>query len=226
MSNLELTLAGFHHFSQVIQTDKPFKKLDFSAANAALLSRDLSETEVFTSFVFDELLQENKYAGIGGYGENRVIYRHRKHFEGDSINPRSIHLGTDIWVAAGEAVFAPLAGKVHSFAFNDNYGDYGPTIILTHELSGNTFHTLYGHLSLASLDGLVAGKNINAGEHFASVGNFPENGDWPPHLHFQIITDIGHYNGDFPGVSSIADRNYYLSICPDPNLILGIAENA
>jgi len=224
MSDLQLALAAFPGFAKVIQTDKPYKRLDFSVANKALLNRNLSETGEFSSFVFDELLHKNTYAGIGGYGEDRIIYRHRKHFGGDS-NARSIHLGTDIWVDAGEAVYAPLAGRVHSFAFNNNYGDYGPTIILAHELADTKFYTLYGHLSLSSLEGMFVGKSIDVGEHFAFIGNYPENGDWPPHIHFQIIADMGDYKGDFPGVSSFQDKLHYLSLCRDPNLILRIPEN-
>ncbi|MCE6989116.1 peptidoglycan DD-metalloendopeptidase family protein [Dyadobacter sp. CY323] len=226
MSNLEIVLGDQTKFEPVIRSTKPYRKLDFSESNAALLSRDLSETDIFSKYVFDEMLSDNSYIGIGGYDENRVIYSQRKHFAQDIENPRSIHLGTDIWASAGEHIYAPLDSIVHSFAFNDHYGDYGPTIILQHELNGITFFTLYGHLSLKSLDGLYKGKSIRSGEEFASIGPFPENGDWPPHLHFQIINDIGAYSGDFPGVSSIQDREHYLSICPDPNLIMRIAENA
>ncbi|WP_439554976.1 peptidoglycan DD-metalloendopeptidase family protein [Dyadobacter sp.] len=225
MTDFEQILGSYPSFAKVIDNGKPYKKLDFSASNEVLLTRDLSETSVFSDYVFDELLAGSTFNGIGGYGENRVIYRQRKHFGGDDSGARSIHLGTDIWVPAGEPVHAPLAGEVHSFAFNNHYGDYGPTIILAHELSGITFYTLYGHLSLESLDGLTVGKTIAKGEQFAFIGAFPENGDWPPHLHFQLIMDIGDYKGDFPGVSSIFDQDYYLSICPNPNLILKIAEN-
>ena len=108
------------------------------------------------------------------------------------------------------------------FAFNNQYGDYGPTIILKHQLEGQTFYTLYGHLSLDSLDGLYENKPVLAGEKIASIGNYPINGDWPPHLHFQIIIDMGIYKGDFPGVFSIQDQEYYLSVCPDPDLILRV----
>lgn len=171
------------------------------------------------------MLSGGQFLGIGGYSEDRIIYRQRKHFALDEANPRSIHLGTDIWTAAGEKVYAPIESIVHSVAFNDHYGDYGPTIILSHEINGVSFFTLYGHLSLSSLHGIWEGKSIEAGENFASIGNYPENGDWPPHLHFQVISEIGAFSGDFPGVSSIHDQAHYLSICPDPNLILRIEEN-
>lgn len=219
MSDLRKVLREYPCFSDLVQNSKPYRKLDFTENNADLMLRDFSETSVFSDYIFGELLSGNTFNGIGGYGENRVIYRHRKHFT-DIGEPRSIHLGIDIWTDAGEAIHAPLSGTVHSFAFNDHYGDYGPTIILRHELSGLTFYTLYGHLSLQSLNGMEEGKPILAGEKFASIGPYPENGDWPPHLHFQIISDIGTYRGDFPGVSSVADQAYYLHLCPDPDLIL------
>lgn len=225
MHKLQEILEKQKSYSSIIRNSKPFKRLDFSKSNEVLLTRNLSETADFSEFVFQEMLSENAYVGIGGYGEDRIIYRQRKHFSQDEENPRSIHLGTDIWTDAGEPIYAPLDATVHSYAFNNHYGDYGPTIILSHELDNITFYTLYGHLSLASLDGLYAGKKILTGEHFANIGPYPENGDWPPHLHFQIISDIGSYKGDFPGVSSIQDSEHYLNICPDANLILRIAQN-
>ena len=224
MSSLTDILGSYKEFSQVIVNSKSFKRLDFSISNPTLLQRDLSDTKIFTDYIFEELLSNNSLIGVGGYEENRVIYRQREHFTNEK-NPRCIHLGTDIWTNAGEIIYSPHDAVVHSFAFNNQYGDYGPTIILKHELEGFTFYTLYGHLSLDSLEGLFVGKQISSGEKFARIGAYPINGDWPPHLHFQIISEIGEYKGDFPGVCSIPDREYYLKICPDSNLILRIGEN-
>ena len=69
-----------------------------------------------------------------------------------------MHIGLDLWIKAGTPVLSALDGKVHSFDFNAGFGDYGPTIILEHQLEDQTFYTLYGHLSLDSLDGLKIGK--------------------------------------------------------------------
>lgn len=222
MSELTEILHQHPGFSDILRNGKPYRKLDFTSNNADLLSRNLSETHDFTEYVFKELLSGNTFNGIGGYAEDRVIYRHRKHFTADSAKPRSIHLGVDIWADAGEPLYAPLDATVHSFAFNDHYGDYGPTIILAHELSGITFFTLYGHLSLSSLEGHHEGETIKAGERFATIGPYPENGDWPPHVHFQLIRDMGACKGDFPGVCNVVDREYYLNLCPDPGLILRV----
>jgi peptidoglycan LD-endopeptidase LytH len=121
---------------------------------------------------------------------------------------------------------APLDGIVHSYAFNNAYGDYGATIILTHNLDGRTFHTLYGHLSLNSLKNLHEGQNIKRGDVFAEFGIPFENGQWPPHLHFQIILDMQGMKGDYPGVCAYAERANYLANCPDPDLILGMRQYA
>jgi murein DD-endopeptidase MepM/ murein hydrolase activator NlpD len=221
MKTLRDILHRHLHFEKVIASPKPYRKLDFSITNKDLLRQDLTDTRAFSAYVFNTMLSENQFIGIGGYDENRVIYRQRDHFTNQD-HARSIHLGTDIWAEAGEPVYVPLAGEVHSFAYNNQFGDFGPTIVLKHALENVTFYTLYGHLSLNALDGLFPGKIVTAGDKLATIGSFPENGDWPPHLHFQLISDMGELRGDFPGVSSIQDREHFLSLCPDPNLILRI----
>jgi hypothetical protein len=67
-------------FAAVISNAKPYRRLDFSANNQELLQRDFSETAVFSKYIFEEMLSGNTFTGIGGYDEDRVIYRHRKHF--------------------------------------------------------------------------------------------------------------------------------------------------
>ena len=121
---------------------------------------------------------------------------------------------------AGTPIFAPLAGTVHSFANRATPGDYGPVIILRHELDGIEFHALYGHLTEASLDGLAAGMSIDAGARVAAIGPRPINGDWTPHLHFQLVRDMQGIRGDYPGVVRPADLDFYRDNCPDPMPLL------
>ncbi|HEV7348285.1 peptidoglycan DD-metalloendopeptidase family protein [Telluribacter sp.] len=219
--NLSQLLPSYAFFAPIVPL-MPYRWLDFTATNPDLPALDLTDTAVFNDYVFGKLLDNGRYAGVGGYDEHRVIYSRSAHFGSPGQEPRSIHLGIDIWAGAGTPVSAPLAGRVHSFAFNDNFGDYGPTIILEHELETIRFYTLYGHLTLASLDGLYEGKAVAAGEAFTAIGPYPENGHWPPHLHFQVMADIGTYRGDYPGVCSVRERDKYLALCPDPNLILRV----
>jgi murein DD-endopeptidase MepM/ murein hydrolase activator NlpD len=163
-------------------------RLDFSAANALVANADLRGTAAFEVLVAQLLVEQSATIGIGGYLEDRVIYRRSAHFgSGAAEEARSLHLGVDVWLPAGTPVMAPLAATIHSLADNNNFGDYGPTVILQHELESTTFYSLYGHLSRQEWRSLRVGQVLPHGEAFATVGPFPENGDWPPHLHFQLI---------------------------------------
>ncbi|WP_420149987.1 peptidoglycan DD-metalloendopeptidase family protein [Spirosoma sp.] len=202
--------------------------LDFSATNPDLAHLDLTDTATFTDYVFDKLKAANAKVGIGGYNEHRVIYRRSQHFnsleeEPRSAGPREIHLGIDFWTDAGTPVYAPIAGTIHSFQDNANFGDYGPTIILEHRnVADQPRFSLYDHMTRQSLEGLYEGKPFEAGEKLGEIGPYPENGDWPPHLHFQLMTDMLGLKGDFPGVCSLRDREKFLALCPNPNKWLGI----
>lgn len=205
-------------------TSENTMKLDFTEENQALKSVDISTTAAFDKYVFDQLKLKNKTYGIGGYLEKRAIYRRSKVFATAEADFRNIHLGVDIWTQAGAPVFAPIAGKIHSFQDNAGFGNYGPTIILEHEIDGKTLYTLYGHLFITDLDHLEIGKEFKAGDLICHVGPFPENGDWPPHLHFQLIWDLGENLGDYPGVAAEMDLDFYRENCPDPNWILKFEE--
>ncbi len=198
-------------------------RLDFTAANPRLAHPEhLRDTAAFDQVVQQLLADQHAATGLGGYLENRVIYRRSPHFgapDGDA-GARSLHLGVDVWVPAGTPVAAPLPARVHSLADNDNFGDYGPTVVLEHALAGTTFYSLYGHLARAAWQRLRPGQALAAGETFADVGPYPENGDWPPHLHFQLMLDMQGRQGDFPGVARPEERDYWAALCPDPNLLL------
>jgi peptidoglycan LD-endopeptidase LytH len=173
--------------------------------------------------ILQKLADANALAGVGGYLENRSLYRDTDLFQGDA--QRCIHIGVDVFMAAGIVLHAPLDGEVHSFANRQVWGDYGPVIILRHELDGVEFHTLYGHLAETSLDGLRDGQAIPAGAAFAQIGARPTNGNWPPHLHFQVIADMQGNRGDYPGVVRANELDYYRRNCPDPTCLLLTPEN-
>lgn len=203
--------------------------MDFTAANTTLTDAMISDVTLLRAYVNVTLLAAGARYGIGGYQEPRVLYRRSALFTGTSATaeePRSIHLGIDIWAVAGTPVYAPLDGVVHSFAFNNQPGDYGATIILQHTVDGVVFHTLYGHLSLADLNGLHKGKVVKGGSLLAHFGNLPENGNWPPHLHFQVIIDMEGMEGDYPGVCRPSEKAQYIANCPDPDLLLRMMQYA
>ncbi len=211
-------------------------RMDFTSGNKELTPELIADTGLFSAYVNQTLAAANARYGIGGYAENRMLYNRSPHFNlaGSTVSSpggdlevalppsRSIHLGIDIWGAAGTKVFVPIGGTVHSFAYNDHFGDYGATIILQHQLETIVFHTLYGHLGLADLANIREGKYISRGELLGHFGEPSENGDWPPHLHFQVIADMRVAKGDYPGVCSINEKEKYLNNCPDPDLILNM----
>ena len=214
--------ATFHPVVAFDAENEKLLHLDFTASNKEIDAGMLCNTEQFIEYINRKLNHAGAKYGIGGYGELRSIYSESKVFDATSVHdePRRLHLGTDIWGKPHTAVMAPWDGIVHSFAFNNNFGDYGTTIILTHILNGVTFHTLYGHLSLNDIKNLEGGERIQKGDVFAEFGIPTDNGHWPPHLHFQIILDMEHWTGDYPGVCKYSEKEKYLTNSPDPDLIL------
>lgn len=194
-------------------------RFDFTASNDSLNPAILADTDAFSKWVQQNLEEEYCRYGIGGYNEHRTIYSRSDLFDANE-EPRRLHLGVDIWGPELTPIFTPLNGTIHSFRFNDNFGDYGATLIVEHYLPGLIFHTLYGHLSLASIENVVRGAPVLRGEQIAEFGNILENGHWPPHLHFQIIFDMQGWEGDYPGVCRFSERVSFLDNCPDPDVLL------
>ncbi len=160
---------------------------------------------------------------IGRYDEARAFYTTDAFAArgNDAFTWRTIHTGLDFFTKEGSSVFAVLNGTVHSFANNTGDRDYGPAIILQHQVSADLiFYTLYGHLTKDSLTSLKTGQVIKKGETIGRVGSSYENGNWPPHLHFQVILDMLGMRGDFPGVAFASQRELWKSISPDPWLLL------
>ncbi|UII19232.1 peptidoglycan DD-metalloendopeptidase family protein [Fulvivirga ligni] len=226
MTNFEKTLKSYQTtFASIMPYDLNKERLwriDLSSENTDLLNLNLSDNHLLSKYIFGQISRGKYRAAIGGYGEDRIIYRMNHNFAAPNDEARSIHLGIDIWDEAGTAIYSPLDGKIHSLQNNDLIGDYGPTIIMEHELDSEKFYLLYGHLSKTSLDGKSAGQSIKKGEQIATLGAYDENVHWPPHLHFQLIRDLDGKSGDYPGVAKPSEKIKYLENCPDPNWILGV----
>jgi 4-aminobutyrate aminotransferase-like enzyme/Ser/Thr protein kinase RdoA (MazF antagonist) len=185
---------------------------------------DATDTAAMTAKLFGALRSRGAELGIGRYDEARLLYVSDAFAGSGGEHPerRTVHLALDLFMEPGAPVRAPLDGRVHSVADNAARLDYGPTVILEHAPAGApVFYTLYGHLGRASVAHLSPGSPVRRGERIATIGPAPENGDWPPHTHFQIIADMLGKSGDFPGVAAASERETWLSLCPDPNLILG-----
>ncbi len=154
--------------------------------------------------------------GVGRYGENRAVYKSAA-FETASAVRRTVHLGIDIFAPEGEAVHAPLDGTVAFYHDDDTDFGFGPTVLLEHVTpEGDRFWTLYGHLSRSDCSALRIGQRIAKGERIAGFGARNENGNWPPHLHFQIVTDHLGLEGRMHGVGVGRDWQVWRQISPIP----------
>lgn len=196
--------------------------IDLSVHNKALVGMDLGDASKCQNYIDALLGSKNGQVAFGGYLEERNLYTGHAHFNLPEAQQRNVHLGIDFWCAAGTTVVVPIAGRVHSFKNNNTPGDYGPTIILEHQWRHHTFHTLYGHLSLDSLEALYVGREFLMGDVLARLGTPEVNVGYAPHLHFQIILDIQGHLGDYPGVAAKKDLSFYQKNCPDPKLLLPI----
>ena len=183
----------------------------------------LDDIDSFTVTVFDEMQQAKAAVGIGRYDEPRLVYTTEEYNMPGDNGPRSrtIHIGLDLFMPAGTPLYAPLDGTVQTIVNDAGDKEYGPLLILKHQVEGLTFFTLYGHNSIATLEMWAKGDRVKKGDKIAEIGDYPENGNWVPHSHFQIITDLLDYSDDFPGVADPVHRTVWKSICPDPNLIMG-----
>lgn len=196
--------------------------LDLSETNGFLKSQSLETAADYELFIQNYLDKNNAKIAYGGYKEVRNLYKRSAVFTNSDSEERNIHIGLDLWINEKAPVYAALDGKLHSFQNNDSLGDYGPTLILEHNINSFNFHTLYGHLSLDSLKDKTNGEEIKQGTQIATLGLPPINGDYAPHLHFQIIINIENKKGDYPGVCNVKDLEFYSKNCPNPNLLLKI----
>ena len=202
----------------------PVAPLDFSAGSALIASDQADNAPAELDGRLRRVLAEHGATiGVGGYDEARLIYHWPN--EPKTSEPRTIHIGLDLSLEAGSPLYAPMDGVVHGFEDAGQYHDYGPVIVLRHQTTDAQpveFYTLYGHLTRDSLDGLGVGQRITTGSEFARIGSAPANGDWWEHVHVQLITDMLDVPCNVDGAVRASQRTVWRSLCPDPNLLLGI----
>jgi len=226
---LQLQRGGFASICRYPLSDPSLVvEIDLASdgAHASKLAQ-LDDAAEFTDFIFGLMKQANASVGIGRYLERRGVYKSAAFETADPGERREIHLGVDVFLPAGEPLYAPIDGMVECFANNSDHYDFGPIVILRHHTdSGVPFWTLYGHLSESTLERLEPGQRIPRGELIGWIGNYPGNGDWPPHTHFQILTSLLGMGPGIHGVGNASMLDVWRSICPDPDLILPLPRSS
>jgi len=216
-SNYKFTVFPVKNTKGLIWLDLSVGSLDIGN------TKNLTDPKLLDDAITRSMNEAGVSLAIGRYDEARAFYTTNAFAarSNDGLAWRTIHMGLDFFIKEGSEVFAVWDGTIHSFADNKADRDYGPTIILKHQVSADLiFYTLYGHLTIDSITSLNTGQLVKKGECIGRVGKQSENGNWPSHLHFQIILDMLEKLGDFPGVAFATQRDLWKSISPDPWLLL------
>jgi murein DD-endopeptidase MepM/ murein hydrolase activator NlpD len=207
-----------------------FPSLDFidvaipdMSVNNAFFGEDTQHENIEAAIEKIEVFQAKHPNSLlaNGYLEERAFYN-TKRFErqgNNGVEFRNIHLGVDFWVPAQTSVAAIFDAEVVISHHNDFHKDYGPLLILKHKLKQLEFYTLYGHLTLESLNLSPKGTKIKKGEVFAQIGDENENGHWAPHLHLQLITDLLGETENYNGVAFPSEIEKWKKLCPNPSLL-------
>ncbi len=200
-------------------------RLDLSVSSSWLgHEKDFNDLDFF-QYKLNALQAEHPSKLLaGGYLEPRPIYTTSSY---DKIGnkgreSRSIHLGIDFWLPAATPVHALFDGEVVAAINDAGDKEYGGLVILRHWEGGLEFYTLYGHLSVASATGHTLGARLKTGDLIGVLGDWPGNGNWVPHLHFQLMLSMLDYKTDFPGVGYFNQLKVWKSLCPDPNLLFKV----
>lgn len=196
--------------------------IEISMSEGAEGSDLIADQRAYSEWLNGKIESSGAKFAIGAYGEDRNCYTTANFVDTSSGEPRSVHMGIDIFVPAETGLHAPIAGRVYSVHDNAGALDYGPTIILEHSVpnSGDKFYTLYGHLARKSLSMVREGDEITAGQQIGIIGDMDVNGGWAPHLHIQVMTDMLGNTHDFPGACEASRWDIWQHICPDPTSLI------
>ncbi len=186
---------------------------DLSPQSALLDGIDPRDQKRFQQILEDKMTGRGNW-GLAPYLENRetLLSDCPQMVEEE----RFFHLGLDVIVDLGTSLHSPLDAVVQESGYEEGEGNYGGYVLLLHESTRfESFFSFYGHLALQSLP--PEGTRFSAGEPFARIGDFSENGNWFYHTHIQVITQKGYEAGFVSkGYCSRADLVWIDDFCPSP----------
>jgi len=197
---------------QQIQGDPFF--IPITSENVALRTLDLMDQHKFQAYL--DRTYGNDAWGISDYLEYRESLL--GHLPQMSVNKRYYHLGLDIIVPAGTALHSPLEGRVRQSGYESGRGNYGGYVLQYFEGDFEPFYCLFGHLDINSLP--MQNATLCAGEIFAHIGDYEENGNWFQHTHMQMLTQRAVDEGRvFQGYATKAELSVVPQLFPRPHTL-------
>ncbi|WDP90484.1 MAG: peptidoglycan DD-metalloendopeptidase family protein [Desulfobacter sp.] len=207
-------------FSEKLEVQPVFKGLsgdpfivNLSGGSPVFEAVDILDQRAFQAWLDREMKGRFSW-GLASYLEDRETILN--HYPQMREEKRYYHLGLDIIVPLDTPLHAPLDAVVAESGYEAGEGNYGGNVLLRHDSPHfESFYSLYGHLNREALP--EPGTAFNAGEPFARIGDFHENGNWFYHTHLQVITQRGYEDGWVSkGYCSAGDLAVMDNICPSP----------
>ncbi len=187
--------------------------LDLSHESPVFDKVDVLDQKAFQKWLDSQMAGRFSW-GLASYLEDRkrVLAQYPQMVEEE----RWYHLGLDVIVPLGTPLFAPLAATVAHSGYEEGDGNYGAHVLLCHESDAfETFYSFYGHLNREKLP--EKGEKLHAGDPFAFIGDFHENGNWFYHTHFQVLTQRAVDQGYISkGYCAAEDLPVMDNLCPSP----------
>ena len=199
--------------------------LDLADATQPLVAAIAAQDHAAAAHALEQVVSAaGATLGIGAWNERRAIYTAPAFASTLSDGAwRDVHFGVDLFAPPATPVYLPLAGTVVTAVINAGAQDYGGLLVLAHEPEpGLVFHTLWGHLSHASVRARRVGERLPAGDELARLGAEAENGGWPPHLHLQILANGREDFSATPGVGEARFRAAFAELFPSPHELAGL----
>jgi len=198
------------------------KHIDLSMSSKWIANlKDINDLDYFQFRINQMQGQYPNKVIAGGYLEPRSIYTSSAYDKtgNNGKESRTIHLGIDFWFPENTPVHALFDGEVITAVNDAGDKEYGGLVILKHNIEDFEFFTLYGHNTIASVLQHKVGDIIKKGGKISELGSYPENGNWAPHLHFQIMLSMLDYKIDYPGVAYSSQIEVWKGLCLNPNLL-------
>ena len=174
--NLKNKVFGYLDLNLEAKKWSKQKNIDLSEKNI-LINPDKCE-----EFINDIHKKYSLDFSYGGWMEDRSFLWRDWYLDKEQL---FIHLAVDLNVPTGTEVATDFDAEVaridNDFPLDGGWGTY---IILKH--LSKSVYVLYAHLDENIL--CKVGDKLNKGTIFAKVGHAPQNGNWFPHTHVQIIS--------------------------------------
>ncbi len=161
--------------------------LDELNADQKKLEKENKIYENAIQAIEDEIAGKNKEASQSGvvYDGGQFLWPtpgYYKVYSGYGQRRGKLHKGIDISQSGinGAKIVASASGVVIAAGWNS--GGYGNYVMINHgTLNGNTYITLYAHLSKVATK---VGANVSKGQYIGNVGSTGRSSG--PHLHYEI----------------------------------------